>query len=153
MRKTPTARLAALCASGLAATLMVAAPMALAQQQQPSGPAKAQEPAAPAAPTAGAPAPAAAAAAPQQGQEEMAGDGEYVYERPQVGDATQSLFAWQRGGEMSSATPRTIAGDVANRSYQRYLKSFEYPIPERMTSSVKATSGGGGSGAGGDAPK
>ena len=83
----------------------------------------------------------------------MAQREEYVYERPQVGDATQSLFAWQRGGDISSPTPRTIAGDVANRSYQRYLKSFEYTIPERMTSSVKATSGGGGSGAGGDTPK
>lgn len=153
MRNTPTARLAALCASGFAATLMVAAPMALAQQQQPQQPpsaAKAQEPAAPAT---SAPAPAAAAAAaPQQGQDEMAEAGEYVYERLQVGDATQGLIAWQRGGEISSRTPRTIAGDVASRSYERYLKSFEYPIPERMTSSVKSTSGGG-SGSGGGTPK
>lgn len=154
MRKTPTARLAALCASGFAATLMVAAPMALAQQQQqpqqPSSAAKAPEPAAPAA---SAPTPAAAAtAAPQQGQDEMAEAGEYVYERLQVGDATQGLLAWQRGGEISSTTPRTIAGDIASRSYERYLKSFEYPIPERMTSSVKSTSGGGSS-SGGGAPK
>ena len=72
-----------------------------------------------------------------------------------MGDATQSLLAWQRGGEIASRTPRTIAGDVASRSYQRYLKSFEYPIPERMTSSLKSNAGNGSSGAGGDpgAPK
>ena len=81
-----------------------------------------------------------------QGQDEMSpADAELVYAPVQVGDATQSLFAWQRSGEISSATSRPIAGTVANRSYERYLKSFEFPIPERMSSSVKSTSGGGGS--------
>lgn len=81
-----------------------------------------------------------------QGQDEMSpADAELAYAPVQVGDATQSLFAWQRGGEISSATSRPIAGAVANRSYDRYLKSFEFPIPERMSSSVKSTSGGGGS--------
>jgi hypothetical protein len=78
----------------------------------------------------------------QQGQEELIAEDESLFYEPlQVGDATQSLLAWQRGGEISSTTPRPIAGAVANRSYERYLKSFEFPIPERMTSSVKATSG------------
>jgi hypothetical protein len=147
MRKTPIARIASLPAFGLAAMLMMAVPAALAQQQQaqPAQPAaaKAQEPAAPA--------PNAAAPAPQQGQEEMAEAGEPVYGPLQVGEATQSLLAWQRSGEVASKTPRTIAGDVASRSYQRYLKSFEYPIPERMSSSLKSTSGNSGSGSGGDA--
>jgi hypothetical protein len=58
----------------------------------------------------------------------------------QVGDATQNLLAWQRSGEIASSTPRPIAGAVAARSYERYLKSFEHPIPERLTSSVKKTS-------------
>ena len=74
----------------------------------------------------------------------MAEAEEPTYERLQVGDATQGLLAWQRGGEIASPTPRPIAGNVANRSYERYLKSFEFPIPERMTSSVKSASGGGG---------
>lgn len=58
----------------------------------------------------------------------------------QVGDATQDLFAWQRSGVIASPTPRPIAGAVAYRSYERYLKSFEYPIPERLNSSVKSSS-------------
>lgn len=141
MRKTSTPRLAALSSAfGLAAALMAAAPAALAQQQP--APAKAQEPAAAPASTT---TPAATPVAPQ-GQEEAAQAQEPVYERLQVGDATQSLLAWQRSGEITSATPRTISGDVANRSYERYLKSFEFPIPERMTSSVKPSSGGGSGG-------
>jgi len=62
----------------------------------------------------------------------------------QVGDATSNLLAWQRSGEVSSTRPRPIEGSVANRSYERYLKSFEYPIPERFNSSVKSTGGTGG---------
>jgi len=127
MRNAHANRLAALPAFGLAAVLMVAAPMALAQQP---APANAQEP--------------ASTPAPPQGQEAMAEAEEPTYERLQVGDATQGLLAWQRGGEIASPTPRPIAGNVANRSYERYLKSFEFPIPERMTSSVKSASGGGG---------
>jgi hypothetical protein len=61
----------------------------------------------------------------------------------QVGDATSSLFTWQRSGEIASPTTRPIAGSVAGRSYERYLKSFEFPIPERMNSTVKASTGGG----------
>jgi hypothetical protein len=79
----------------------------------------------------------------------MAEAEEVFYEPLQVGDATQGLLAWQRSGEIASATPRPIAGAVANRSYERYLKSFEFPIPERMSSIVKSsTSGSGGSGTG-----
>ncbi|MFS2102241.1 DUF3613 domain-containing protein [Variovorax sp. Varisp85] len=63
----------------------------------------------------------------------------------QVGDAATSLLARQRDGSFASPTARPIAGDVARRSYERYLKSFEYPIPERMSSTVKTGSSAGGS--------
>lgn len=80
------------------------------------------------------------------GREEVTSDDEeLIYEPLQVGDATQGLLALQSSGEISSTTPRPIAGVVANRSYERYLKSFDFPIPERMTSSVKSTNGGNGS--------
>ncbi|MDP9882420.1 hypothetical protein J2W25_006786 [Variovorax boronicumulans] len=62
----------------------------------------------------------------------------------QVGDSTLNLFAWQRSGEIASKTPRPIAGSVASRSYERYLKSFEHPIPERLGSSVTNAKNGGG---------
>lgn len=142
MRKEPAFRLAALSAFGLAAALMAAAPAALAQQP---ASAKAQEPAALANVQTAAPTPV-----PPHGQEEMAGTEEFVHEPLQVGDATQGLLAWQRSGEIASATSRPIAGAIANRSYERYLKSFEFPIPERMSSTVKSSSG---SGSGASAPR
>ncbi|MGJ7608878.1 DUF3613 domain-containing protein [Variovorax sp. LT1R20] len=58
-----------------------------------------------------------------------------------VGDATQDLLSWQRSGVIASKTPRPIAGPIAYRSYERYLKSFEYQIPERFNSTVKAKTG------------
>ena len=61
-----------------------------------------------------------------------------------MGDATQSLLAWQRSGEIASRTPRPIAGSVASRSYERYIKSFEHPIPEHLGSTVTKSNGGGG---------
>lgn len=60
----------------------------------------------------------------------------------QIGEATQGLLAWQRSGEIASPTPRTIAGNVAGRSYDRYIKSFEHPIPERLGSTVTNTTNG-----------
>jgi hypothetical protein len=60
----------------------------------------------------------------------------------QVGDATRDLVALQRGGTAASPNERGIAGDVASRSYQRYLKSFDQPIPDRFGPTVN----GGGSG-------
>ncbi|MDR6427023.1 hypothetical protein J2738_003161 [Variovorax paradoxus] len=62
-----------------------------------------------------------------------------------LGDATQNLLAWQRSGEIASPIPRPIAGSVASRSYERYLKSFEHPIPEHLSSTVTKSNGGGSS--------
>lgn len=63
-----------------------------------------------------------------------------------MGDATQGLLAWQRSGEIASRTPRPIRGSVASRSYDRYLKSFEHPIPDQLGSTVTKSGGGGASG-------
>ena len=61
-----------------------------------------------------------------------------------IGAATHGLLALQRGGSAASATPRPIAGDVAGRSYQRYLKSFEHPIPQSYSTTVKSSNSGAG---------
>ena len=55
---------------------------------------------------------------------------------PAVGDATRKLLALQRGGQIASPVPRPVPGEVAQRSRERYLKSFEREIPERFQSSV-----------------
>jgi len=72
-----------------------------------------------------------------------ADDIEPEYRPLQVGDATNDLLAWQRAGLIASPTPRPIPGAIAYRSYERYLKSFEYPIPEHLNSSVKTQSSAG----------
>lgn len=61
-----------------------------------------------------------------------------------VGDATEGLLAWQRSGQIASPTLRPIPGVIAHRSYERYLKSFEHPIPEYLNSSVKKAPSGSG---------
>ncbi|WP_295524144.1 DUF3613 domain-containing protein [uncultured Pseudacidovorax sp.] len=58
-----------------------------------------------------------------------------------VGAATQRLLALQRDGTLASATPRPIPGEVAHRSYERYLSSFNHPIPDRYGSSVSVRPG------------
>jgi len=135
-------RIATLCACALASTLFFMTATASAQSAPPSAgqtggattsnaPAK-TDAAQPAMPLA-------------QDANVAAEEVEEPYNPPlQVGDATLNLLAWQRGGEVSSAAPRPIEGNVANRSYERYLKSFEYPVPEKFSSSVKSTSGSGG---------
>lgn len=93
------------------------------------------------------PAPQPAEAQKAQGAREVEAEAEAEeFESPPpllMGDATQSLLAWQRSGEIASRTPRPIAGSVATRSYERYIKSFEHPIPEHLGSTVTTSKGGG----------
>lgn len=143
-------RTAALPALGLTFVLITAAHSAVAQQATTAtAPAPAQAATAPRTVTevrtetkpADASAPMPAQEAPQANAA-LADEYEPEAAPLQVGDATQSLLAWQRNGDVASTTPRPIPGEVANRSYERYLKSFEFPIPERMISSVKSSNSG-----------
>lgn len=65
--------------------------------------------------------------------------------RLQVGDATRDLLSLQREGHAASQTPRPLAGDVASLSYQRYLDSFKFPIPEKFTATVQKSGSSNGS--------
>ncbi|MDQ0589275.1 DUF3613 domain-containing protein [Variovorax paradoxus] len=84
-------------------------------------------------------------AAPEPQDAQMAEAEEFDPPPLLLGDATQNLLAWQRSGEIASPAPRPIAGSVASRSYERYLKSFEHPIPEHLSSTVTKSGGGGSS--------
>lgn len=46
-----------------------------------------------------------------------------------VGAATEAILKMQREGTAAGQT-QPIAGEVATRSYQRYLESFTQPIPQ-----------------------
>ena len=45
-----------------------------------------------------------------------------------AGAVTRAWLDAQRNGE-SAAPARSVAGAVASRTYQRYLDSFEHPLP------------------------
>ena len=58
-----------------------------------------------------------------------------------VGQATGQLLQMQR--KAAPQRPRPIDGDQAGRSYQRYLKSFEFAIPEHYSTGIDTGSSGG----------
>ncbi|QNK69451.1 DUF3613 domain-containing protein [Variovorax sp. PAMC26660] len=134
-RTTRPAVLLSVQAIGLAIACLIATHTARAQ-----GPAVPPPPLAATVPATEKAPPAPDARAPTPGGEEMAMEQPEYAPPLQVGDATQDLLAWQRSGVIASPTPRPIPGAIAYRSYERYLKSFEFPIPERLNSSVKSSS-------------
>lgn len=63
-----------------------------------------------------------------------------------VGDETKALLELQRSGQAASATPRPMTGEVADKTYQRYVESFAHPIPENFPRESTGGSSGGSSG-------
>ncbi len=60
-----------------------------------------------------------------------------------IGSTTRALLQLQASGRRAgNALP--ILGDQARRSHQRYLQSFEHPIPEFFEIRVKDEASGGG---------
>ncbi len=136
MSKKFSCALSILPVSALTAVLLLATTSAAAQVQQ-----KASEPDAKALATTQAPEVSSRSAGSEMQSSALE---EFDLEPLRIGDATQSLLAWQRSGEIASASPRPIAGTVANRSYERYLKSFEFAIPEHLGSTVTKSNSGAG---------
>jgi hypothetical protein len=62
-----------------------------------------------------------------------------------IGDATLSILAIQRSGELA-APAQPMLGAEASAAYARYLKSFDHPIPEHLDSSVGTVGGAVGGG-------
>lgn len=62
------------------------------------------------------------------------------------GADTRYWVASQISGAQSVKELRPIPGDVAQHTYARYLKSFDYPIPETFKRDSFNTGGGGGGG-------
>lgn len=48
---------------------------------------------------------------------------------PHTGETTRAWLELQRSNNASWGTPRPMPGEVAQRVYERYLESFESPIP------------------------
>ncbi len=55
-------------------------------------------------------------------------------EAPRVGTTTQEWIDLQKSGVEAPEDDRPLQGDVAKRTYQRYLKSFETDVPEQFES-------------------
>ncbi|HEX4895203.1 MAG TPA: DUF3613 domain-containing protein [Solimonas sp.] len=66
-------------------------------------------------------------------------------ETPPPGSEARAWLDLQRSGAAASRTPPTTSGEVADRVYQRYLQSFEHPLPERFEREEINTGGGSGS--------
>lgn len=64
--------------------------------------------------------------------------------RSQIGDTTRALLRMQAdGSNAGNALP--MLGETASRSYQRYLNSFDHPIPEYFEATLPNSKQGGSS--------
>jgi hypothetical protein len=62
-----------------------------------------------------------------------------------LGDEVRAWTDLQKSGVASTPTVQPIPGEVADKVYDRYLKTFDYPIPQAFE---RTTMTGGGSGNG-----
>lgn len=52
---------------------------------------------------------------------------------------TQKWLELQRSGKSASTQPQPMSGEVMDKVHQRYMKSFEKPIPEFYEHEMPAT--------------
>ena len=62
---------------------------------------------------------------------------------PRVGDDTRAWLQLQGSGNAATAAPRPMQGEVADKVYERYLKSFENQIPDEFERETFVSGGGG----------
>ena len=53
-----------------------------------------------------------------------------------IGQDTQKWIDLQKSSEQASPDERPLSGDVAKRTYQRYLRSFEADVPQEFETGV-----------------
>ncbi|HEY0973474.1 MAG TPA: DUF3613 domain-containing protein [Solimonas sp.] len=65
-------------------------------------------------------------------------------EQPSFGADTRAWVELQRSGAAASPEVQPVPGEVADKVYQRYLKSFDQPIPAEFDRErfVSGSSGG-----------
>jgi hypothetical protein len=68
---------------------------------------------------------------------------------PKPGTETREWLDLQKSGKSASKVERPVTGEIAEKTYDRYLKSFDQPIPEKFDRESFSKNGGGGSGGGG----
>jgi hypothetical protein len=64
---------------------------------------------------------------------------------PRVGDDTRAWLELQGSGNAADGAIRAQPGEIADKAYQRYLKSFDNTIPEEYKRDSFVSSGSGGS--------
>lgn len=64
---------------------------------------------------------------------------------PKSGTDARAWVDLQKSGKAASKQTRPVPGEVADKTYERYVKSFDHPIPETYNRE-SFTSGGDSSG-------
>lgn len=64
----------------------------------------------------------------------------------QLGDEVRAWTDLQKSGAASNKAPQPMPGEIADKVYERYLKTFDYGIPQSFDRQSFVGSGGGGSG-------
>ncbi len=59
-----------------------------------------------------------------------------------VGDQTRQWTELQVSGSAASPVQRPLAGDIAERVFQRYADSYSHPIPEQLDREGFVSEGG-----------
>jgi hypothetical protein len=65
--------------------------------------------------------------------------------QPRVGDDTRAWLELQGSGHAADGAIRAQPGEIADKAYQRYLKTFDNTIPEEYKRDSFVSSGSGGS--------